>query len=234
MRGISAENERDLILSVGTQKTDRPLSPIEVAGLIERAIRSGTTIGEISKEILLDTTMITRFRRLSALAPEIQHFIGWGGKSRISFSAASEIARLRTPEEQEYVGTAAVEHGLSKKEVIQVVEARNKLGKSIDESVKEILDMRPRTIKRYLYIGAIRSSRVKERLNNMSQKERDELFEKVVTSNLPNLPPWDGLLGKERFTLVGEEDLNRRLVELKADFASSINNYLESYLLHNE
>jgi len=234
MKGISAESERDLILSVGTQKPDRPLSPMEVAELINAAINSGETIGEISKEILLDTTMITRFRRLVTLAPEIQHFVGWGGKSRISFSTASEIARLRTHEEQEYVGNATLENGLSKKEVIQIVEARSRVGKPIVDSVKEILGMRPRTIRRYLYIGAIRSSEVKKTLSNMSQKERDELLRKVVTANLPSLPSWEGLLGKERFTLIGEEDLNKRLVELEADFASSINSYLESYLIRNE
>ena len=234
MKGISAENERDLILSVGTQKTDRPLSPIEVAGLIEDAINSGTTITELSKEILLDTTMITRFRRLLKLTPEVQHFVGWGGKSRISFSTASEIARLKTQQEQEFVGNAALENNLSKKEVIQIVEARNRVGKSIDESVKEILNMRPRTIRRYLYIGTIRSFRVKEKLSNMSQKERDTLFKEVMTSNLIGLPSWDGLLGKERFTLIGEEDLNQKFSELQTDFASSINKHLESFLLNDE
>ena len=64
MIGISPEDKRDLILSVGIHKTERPLSPIEVAELLEKLISSGTTKKEISKEILLDSTMISRFLRL--------------------------------------------------------------------------------------------------------------------------------------------------------------------------
>lgn len=231
MRGISAEELRDLILSVGIHKQERILSPVEVAELLEKAINAGATIQEISKEILLNPTMTTRLHRLLNLTPETQLLVGWGGKSRISPSTASEIARLKTTEEQEFLGRATLEHGLSKKEVIHIVEVRNKFNKPINECVEEILKMRPRIIRRYLFIGAVRSLEVRNKLSEMSQKERDVLFNKVVTSNLPNLPSWDGLLGVNRFTLVGNEDLDQALSKLSTDFASSINDYLESGIL---
>ncbi|MBA7499600.1 hypothetical protein ES704_02345 [subsurface metagenome] len=228
MRGISAEELRDLILSVGTHKQERPLSPIEVAMLLETAIESGTTIEQISDEILLDSTMINRFLRLLNLALEIQHVVGWRGKSRVSFSTASEIARLETPEEQELLGKATLENRLSKREVIQIIEVRNKFNKPIGECVEEILKMRPRVIRRYLFIGAIKSLELQNKLSKMSQKERDILFDNVVALNLPDLPSWDGLLGTTRFTLIGNEDLNQALSNLPTDFAESINNFLES------
>lgn len=234
MRGISSENLRDLILSVGIHKQERTLSPIEVAELLEKAINAGATIQEISKEILLDSTMTTRLRRLLNLAPEIQHLVGWGGKSRISTSTASEIARLRTLEEQEFLAKATLEHGLSKIEVIQIMEVRNKFSKPIDECVKEIMKMRPRIIRRYLYIGTIKSQEVRNRISKMSQKERDALFNNVVILNLPNLSSWDGLLGVNRFTLIGDEHLDQALSELPADFSSSINDHLESIFLIHE
>jgi len=234
MTGISPENKRDLILSVGIHKTERPLSPIEVAELLGKLISSGTTKKEISKEILLDSTMISRFLRLLNLAPEIQHLIGWGGESKISFSTASEIARLKTPGEHRFLATATLEHKLSKSEVIQTIEVRNKFGKPINECVKDILKMRPRIIRRYLFIGAVKSPDVQNRLSEMSQEERNVLFKKSVTSNYPDLPYWEGLLGIKGFNLVGSEDLDQALSKLPTDFESTINDYLDLSLLENE
>lgn len=230
MKGISVENQRDLILSVGIHKQERPLSPIEVAQLLDTLFKSGTTIKEVTSEILLTAGMIARFLRLLNLAPEMQHLVGWGGESRISFSTASEIARLKTSEEQEFVGKATLEHALSKSEVIQILQARNKFNRPINECVDEILKMRPHVIRRYLFIGAIRSLEVQNRLSEMSQKERDTLFDNIVTFNLPNLTYWDGLLGVTRFSLIGNDDLDEALSKLPTDFSSTINDYLESSL----
>ena len=174
MRGISAEELRDLILSVGTHKQERILSPVEVAQLLETEINAGATIQEISKEILLNPTMTTRLHRLLNLAPEIQHLVGWEGKPKISPSTASEIARLKILKEQEFLANAALENRLSKKEVIQIIEVRNKFNKPIGECVEEIIEMRPRIIRRYLFIGAIYSLELQNKLSKMSQKERDE------------------------------------------------------------
>ena len=228
MKGLSAENQRDLILTVGTHKQERPLSPIEVAKLLDTAIKSGTKVEEISGEILLDSTMMHRFLRLLKLSTEISYLVGWGGKSRISFSTASEIARLITSEEQEIVARATLEHELSKREVIQIIENRSKFSKPINECIEEILKMRPRIVRRYLFIGAIKSPELQNKLRKMSQKERDILFDNVVTLNIPDLTSWDGSLGTTRFTLIGNEDLDKALSNLPSDFSASINGYLES------
>lgn len=228
MIGISPENLRDLVLSVGIHKRERPLLPIEVAELLEKAINSGTAIQELSKEILLDSTMITRFRRLLNLAPEIQHLVCWGGESGITFSTASEIARLGTSEEHKFLAKAILEHRLSKKEALQVVEDRKKIGKPINECVDEILEMRPRVIRRYLFIGAVKSSEVQKRLSEMTQQQRNVLFNKVVRSNHPDLPYFEGMLGVKGFTLTGDDDLNHELGKLSIDFESFINDYVES------
>ncbi len=234
MRGVSAEELRDLILSVGTHKQERILSPIEVAELLEKATNAGTAIQEISKEILLSPTMIIRLRRLLKLAPEIRHIVDWKGKPKISPSTASEIACLKTLKEQDFLANATLEHGLSKSEVIQIVEVRRKSSKSVNECVEEIFKMRPRMIRRYLFIGAVKSSEVQDRLSKMPQKERNVLFNNVVTLNLPNLASWDGSLGVNRFTLIGNEDLNETISKLPTDFASSINAHLESIILKHE
>jgi len=234
MKGISPEELRDLILSVGTHQSERTLWPVGVAELLEKAINAGTTVKELSEEVLLNSTMITRFRRLLSLAPEIQHLVGWGGGSQVSFSTASEIARLRTPEEHTFLVKCTLEYSLSKNEVIQIIEVRNKFRKPIGECVEEILRMRPKIVKRYLFIGAIKSADVRSRLSTISQQERDALFSKAVTSNYPDLPYWEGMLGIKGFNLIGNEDLDQALSKLPTDFESTINGYLESSVQLNE
>jgi len=234
MKGLSAEKQRDLILSVGIHKQERPLSPLEVAQLIDIAIKSGNTKQGLSEEILLSPDMIDRFLRLLRLSEDIQYLVGWGGKSRISFSTASEFARLQSLEEQEILAEKTLEHKLSKSEVMQVIETKNKFNKTINESVQAILDMRPQVVKRYLFVGAIRSSELQNKLSTMSQRERDILFNNIIGINFPAVSNWEGLLGTTRFTVIGNEDLEQALNKPGTDFSLTINNYLELNAKSNE
>ena len=72
MKGLSAEQQRDLILSVGTHKQERPLSPVEVAQFIDIEIKSGNTKPELSEERVLSSYLIDRFFRLLRLSNNIQ------------------------------------------------------------------------------------------------------------------------------------------------------------------
>ncbi len=230
MKGISPEEQRDLILSVGIHRQDRVLMPIQVAELLEREINAGTPIKEISKEVLLDSSMIARFRKLLKLAPEIQHLVGWGGEKQVSFSTASEIARLDSSQEHTALVKSSIEQKLSKNEVIQIIETRNKFGKPVSECIEEIINMRPKVIRRYLYIGAIKSANVKKRLNNMSQQERDKLFREIITQSYPTLPYWEGMLGLKGFNLIGNEELDQSLRNLTTDLEAIVNDNLKSRL----
>ena len=234
MKGLSAEQQRDLILSVGTHKQERPLSPLEVAQFIDIAIKSGNTKPELSEEILLSPDMIDRFLRLLCLSKNIRYLIGWGGKSRIYPSTASEFVRLQSLEEQEILAEKTVEHKLSKSEVMQVIQTKNKFNKSINESIQAILVIRPQVVKRYLFIGAIRSSELQNKLSTMSQRERDILFDNIIGINFPAVSNWEGLLGTTRFTIIGNEDLEQALNKQETDFSLTINNYLELSTKSNE
>lgn len=227
MKGISSENQRDLILSVGVHIRERPLSPVEVGELLRKSIDSGTTIKELSSEIMLDSTMIARFLRLSNLNPETQHLVGWGGKSKISFSTAAEIARTKTAAEQDFLTRATIENRLSKTEIIHIVETRTRFGRPISDCVDEVVKMRPQITKRYLYIGGVRSAQTRARLAEITQKERDALFQRVIRSVCPELPGCSGQLGKDRFSIVGDEDLDRVLSSIPSGFESVVNTYLE-------
>ena len=234
MTTIAPEAKRDLILSVGMHQRVRPLSPIGVAELLAKMVASGKTRREISDDVMLDSTMIARFLRLLNLAPEIQHLVGWQAESQISFSTASEIARLRATDEHTFLVKCTLEYGLSKQEVAQIVEVKNKFGKPIHQCVEEIMRMRPKTVKRYLFVGAIVSAEVQNRLSKLSKEERDALFNKAITSSCPDLPYWEGRLGMKGFSLIGNEELNQALSKLPTDLESTINRYLQRSALGNE
>lgn len=232
MKGISQENLRDLILTVGIHKKERPLSPMEVSVLINAALKAGITKNEISQELLLSEDMVIRFSQLTKLPIEIQHLVDWGNKiSKISFSTAVKIASLKLEAEQVILVEATLEHGFSKNEVIEIVDNRNRIGKPIDVCIGETLKMRPQIIKRYLFIGSVKSQVVRDRIANLSQKERDLLLKTAINSNLPGLPSWDGTLGENRFSIVGDEILSHSLNRLTNDFTTSINGFLEAELL---
>ena len=234
MKGLSTESQRDLIMSVGIHKQERPLSPLEVAQFIDIEIKSGNTKQGLSEEILLSPDMIDRFLRLLRLSKDIQYLIGWGGKSRIYPSTASVFARLQSLEEQEILAEKTLEHKLSKSEVMQVIETKNKFNKTINESFQAILDMRPQVIKRCLFVGAIRSSELQNKLSTMSQRERDILFDNIIGMNFPAVSNWEGLLGTTRFTIIGDEDVEQSLIKPETDFSLAINHYLESSIKSNE
>lgn len=226
--GLSPEVQRDLILSVGTHRGNRRLSPIEVAEAMEAAINAGTSVQQLASALLFEgLTMITRFRRLLKLDSAIKHLVGWGGKSGLSIETASAIARLQSREEQEMVAKAVLEYRLSKKEVYQVVQIQARSGKTVAECIEDVLRMRPQIEKRHILIGAIISPNVREVLVRMKQQERDQILENALISNVPQLPPWEGYLGIDRFTLVGSEDFSVIAQGLPGGFEEAVNVYLE-------
>jgi len=227
MRGLSPEIQRDLILSVGTRRARRRLSPIEVAQAIETALASGSTIQELAAELGLHPTMIPRFRRLLKLAPDIRHLVDWWqGKARLSFEAASHIARLASSKEQQEVVEAALKHGLGKVETIQVVQIRERSGRAIADCIVDVLRMRPQIERRHILIGAITSEKLRVALRQMTQQERDQLLKSAVISYGPELPPWEGRLGVERFTLLGSDAFGAAAQKLPGGFEDAINAYL--------
>lgn len=228
MRGLSPEIQRDLILSVGTHRARRRLSPIEVAEAIETSLVSGSTVQELAIELQLDPTMVPRFPRLLKLPPDIRHLVDWGqGEARLSFEAASHIARLASSKEQQEVAGAALKHGLGKVETIQIVQIRERSGRPIDECIGDVLRMRPQIERRHLLIGAITSEKVRVALGQVTQQERDQLLKSAVTSHSPELPPWEGRLGMERFTLLGSEAFGAAVQRLPGGFEEAINAYVE-------
>ena len=79
MKGLSPYEIRQLILSVGTRKSVRPLSPVEVGILIQKALDAGEKREEIADRLHLDgSTVIGTFRpsALFACSSTTSHWLG--------------------------------------------------------------------------------------------------------------------------------------------------------------
>lgn len=136
------------------------------------------------------------------------------------------IARLASSKEQQEVAEAALKHGLGKVETIQIVQIRERSGRPIAECIRHVLRMRPQIERRHILIGAITSEKLRIALRQMTQEERDQLLKSAVTSYGPELPPWEGRLGVERFTLLGSDAFGAAVQRLPRGFEDAVNAYL--------
>lgn len=154
----------NLLLSVGVQgdslKQERPLTPIEVACLIQRMIeeineplhmisaRLGLGRDKKSDDIYkkTDTTQISLFLDLLKLSKRSQKALGYGmsDKDKIAFSTGALIAKLSNFDEQDKVIQSSLENGIKKEEARKIVQYRKIHPKAtIEECIEKILKIRP-------------------------------------------------------------------------------------------
>jgi hypothetical protein len=224
---LTAEERRDLLLSVGTHKGLRRLSPIEVADLFRKAIAGGASLNYCAEAARLDgTTWVRRFLRVSDLPPGVRLLVDWGktDEASIGFTTATEIARLKVPADQEKLARATIAYRLSSAEVRQIVQLKTRSGRTVEEAISDGLKMRPEITVRHVFIGAITNPASRARLSAMVQTERNSILISLLARVFPGLPV-TGRLAPDRFTIVGgmeivgrirnsdelEDDVNRRL-----------------------
>ena len=230
--GLSPEKARALILSVGTHRSDRPLSPIEVAEAMEASVTAGATTLVLAEALQLeDATWVTRFRRLLRLPNDVQHLVNWGSSpASVSLTSSTEIARLSSQDDQRFVMNAVVEHNMTSAEVRQIVQVLRRSGKSAGEATAEIIGQRPQVTRRHMLIGAIQSDEMQMTLRCMTQRDRDALLNAALHAHLPDLPAWTGRLGIDHFALSGGEDFAAAVQALPAHFEVVVNTALRKEL----
>ena len=207
MQGLTTTEHRDLILSVGTHRRNRRLSPLEVAELIQKAIEHGTSRVTLSSEIGVGTSQIGTFLKLLALAPEVRHLAGWGSASpaSIPFSSLAELRRLSVSEQVQAV-KAILSEQLAWKEVVEVVQIANRSGKDVTKCVVDVVRRRPQSEKRHVFMGKI-DQRTKCCLGELNQRERDLLFHNVLAAIVGPGGDFETRLGVEIFTVVTIEPI---------------------------
>ena len=200
----------------GTHKKGRPLSPVEVGKLIRQAKEAGVSTEDCAKAINLDKTGIGRFLRLLDLPENVQHLVSWGAqKDSIGFSVAAQLARFEDTEDQHAVIETILTDGLSRKEIEQVLQLKNRSGRKIGECLKEVLGMRPVIEKRHVFIGMIDDQDLEVTLSGLTQAQRDSILQSSIQAL--DLAEVSGRLGKNTLTLVGSHCLGTYIRNIGAD-----------------
>ena len=228
MRGISTDIQKKLLLSVGSHKATRPLSPVEVAEAVQASLDAGSTLQDIAEFLHLEgTSVMTKFVRLLRLSPEVRHLVDWGkSESTIGFTAASEVARLDEPDEQMQLCRAGLQNQLGSAEMKQILQLHQRSGRSIDDCMAEILRLRPRVQRIHVFLGAVTSPDLRQRLAAISQADRDTTIRSAVKRAFPNLERFGCRLGSERFTITGDDGVSTELAQGGKDFEAAINDAL--------
>jgi hypothetical protein len=228
VRGISTDIQKKLLLSVGSHRGTRPLTPVEVAQAVQTSLDAGSTLQEIAEFLHLEgTSVLTKFVRLLRLSPDVRHLVDWGkSDSTIGFTAASEIARLNKPDEQMQLCQAGLQQQLGSAEMKQILQLHRRSRQSIEECVAEILRLRPRVQRIHVFIGAVTSPEVRERLAAISQADRDAAMRTAVKSAFPQLGKFGSRLGTERFTVTGDDGVSAELAQGGKDVEAAINGAL--------
>ena len=78
MLGLSADEYKQLLMSVGTHRGVRPITPVQVAALFKRAADAGSTPAASAEATHVSASMVSRFLKLLELSPDIQHLVDWG------------------------------------------------------------------------------------------------------------------------------------------------------------
>lgn len=228
MKGLLPNEIRELILSVGRQKSKRPLSPVEVAKFMRRALGAGEKRTDIADRLYLeDPSIIGRFIRLLSLPLQVQQLIGWGSDpTTVSFTAAAIIARLKSSQEQIDLAKAVLENQFNKSEIIQIVQIRQRSGNSLESCIKKVLDQRPLTERRHVIIGELQSERLKDKIRQIPQLDRNDLLQSTLEQTAPGIPSLGATLSERFFLLVGDDRFHSAITSLPGGFEKSITEHL--------
>jgi hypothetical protein len=231
--GLTAEESKGLILSVGTHHGERPLSPTEVAILFRKALSHGASREECASFVRLKgPDMVSRFLRLLDLNPFVQYSTNWRQTgATVSFTSAWKLSALPNKEQEE----ACIEimaNQLTTKEVEQVVQLKNRSGRSFAECLAEVVGMRPSITKVHVILGAVTDAKVKGWLGKLSQAQRDSVFRQVLAEAYPAARSCSGRLGIEKFSIVTNEQ-EYPLISRDASFESTITKTLSGKMVLN-
>ena len=217
MKGLTAEEYQLLLRSVGTHRNTRPLSPLEVAELLQKATKAGMTRSECAQELSIGTSQVAAFLNLLGLTPQVQHLADWKGSkaASVAFSTMSELRRLDSLD-QVAAANAVLLHKLTWNEVVQLVQIALRSSKEIEQCISEVLDLRPRIVIRHLFVGAVKAIQTHRWLKAMSQGERDHLLSGAVLRLTGSDYSASVRLGINEFTIISEHDLSR-LLQMKPD-----------------
>ena len=203
--GLTSDEERDLVLSVGLGHPRRVLNPVEVAELVQKAREAGATNQQLAERCLLETDgMFSKFLRLLRLAPEARHLVTFGRQvGSLSFTQAQEIAALDGHDLQNQLVDRALSDGINKDELRAVCQLIKRSGATVDDAADQILALRPQITRFFVMVGLVEGAEVKTSLAEMSQAARDDIFREVLQELAHR---GSGHLSDHRFTVSTQDE----------------------------
>lgn len=228
---------KGLILSVGTHRAERPLSPLEVGVLVRKANQRGSDLKEIAEATQLEgTTQLSRFMKLLELPQDTHHLVDWGKSTGggVGFTTAFEIARLDSADDKRAAMAAVIEHGLSSAEARSLVQLRKRSGETIADCIAAAVKMRPTVEVRRVFIGSIIDPQLRTELATKTQAERDKMLATWMRQRGHRDPRIVGKLAADRFTIAGPDAQLAPLASAAESFEADLNASLAEQLRESD
>jgi len=180
MFGLPAEDWQNLLLSVNVHRKSRRLTPVQSGELLGRALEK-TDIDHLCQALgFSDSSTLRKIERLRTLPPDLAATVEWGDrKGVLSMSTAAELMRLTDADAVRESIAAAIEYEITRDEARQVVQIRERSGKSIRDCFQQALTTRPRIEKSELILGSF--------VDEEAKKTSRELGNEAIERRLKNL-----------------------------------------------
>ena len=220
--GLTKQQTTDLKFSVNPiTGVPRPLSPIEVMKLIQILVDQKMSKKDISKALDTELSNVSNyFDRMKKLIPEVQELVGWlqtdKKQLKLGYSSVWHYSRLGE-EGQKWIYKKHLENNCTRDEIRDTAQLLNRGFGTIEECFQEILDRRPKKIFQTLITGKIMNEDLIIKLNNISQSNRDQIFEKLISELFGKEIPIKTTLTVQKFHLLidseKESDVYKKMIE---------------------
>jgi len=220
--GLTEQQTTDLKFSVNPiTGVPRPLSPIEVMKLIQILVDQKMSKKDISEALDTELSNINNyFDRMKKLIPEVQELVGWlqtdKKQLKLGYSSVWHYSRLGE-EGQKWIYKKHLENNCTRDEIRDTAQLLNRGFGTLEECFQEILDRRPKKLFQTLITGKIMNENLIIKLNNISQSNRDQIFEKLISELFGKEIPIKTTLTVQKFHLLidseKESDVYKKMIE---------------------
>lgn len=211
MFGLTADEWRDLVLSVNVHRKNRRLAPFDAAGLIRKATLSADPSVVAEALGFTDLTTFNKILRLADLPPDLASLVEWGSRrGSLSMSTATELLRL--PQDQQAPAIRlAVENNLTKEEARQVAQVNQRTGLPADQCVAQALKTRVKVERSELILGSIVSDRARAIIQSLGPEQATTKLKRRLAAQFPDVVTQAFSLRGNRFSLLLSEADGGRL-----------------------
>ena len=181
----------------------------------------GVYVKDISKALDTELSNVSNyFDRMKKLIPEVQELVGWlqtdKKQLKLGYSSVWHYSRLGE-EGQKWIYKKHLENNCTRDEIRDTAQLLNRGFGTIEECFQEILDRRPKKIFQTLITGKIMNENLIIKLNNISQSNRDQIFEKLISELFGKEIPIKTTLTVQKFHLLidseKESDVYKKMIE---------------------